>query len=557
MANYYDDNSELRFHLTNLGLEKAVALRERNYAQAATCPNAPSDFAAAMGAYEEKLRALGALCGGPITERAVEVDQVGAQFKDGKVILAPGTVENLEDIRKLGLCGVTLPREYGGLNFPVTVYSMMTEMVSRADASLQNLFGLQSIAQTICNFGSEEQKARFLPGFATGENDGAMALTEPDAGSDLQSAQLSARYDEARGVWLLNGIKHFITNGCSKVILVLARSEEGSKDGRGLSMFIAERCPQIRIHRIENKMGIHGSPTCELHFEDAPAQLVGQRRRGLTRYVMSLMNGARMAISSQAVGLAEAARRTAWEYTSKRIQFGKPLCEIPAVNEMLTRMDALTVAGRTLLYEACKYVDLRDACNAAVENGDDTLREEAKELGHLTDLLTPMTKAFNTEMANKVAYDGIQCHGGKGYMREHNAERYYRDARIMNIYEGTTQMQFVAAKGGIVKRVLKPLLDELEALPFTGEAAELARRVAKARQCSDETIAAELANNASEGRLDFIGSHLVRMETLVFVSYLLLRDTLKDSARLPLAKRFIWEFLPEVAYQAELVKTWL
>ena len=314
--------------------------------------------------------------------------------------------------REAGLTGVTLSKKYGGLNFPVTVYSMMTEVVSRADASLQNLFGLQSISQTIQKFGSEEQKSEYLPKFASGEYDGAMALTEPDAGSDLQSAQLSAVEDPARpGVWLLNGRKHFITNGCASVLLVLARSEAGTKDARGLSMFIARKCPEIHVRRIEDKLGIHGSPTCELEFTNAPAELVGQRRFGLIKYVMSLMNGARLAICSQAVGLAEAARRKAWDYASQRVQFGKKLCDIPPVRDMLERMDAQVMAGRSLLYETSKYVDLRDGYEerSLANRGDAEAKEKTKVYTKLTALLTPMSKFFTTEMANQVAYDAIQC----------------------------------------------------------------------------------------------------------------------------------------------------
>ncbi|HQL08448.1 MAG TPA: acyl-CoA dehydrogenase family protein [Lentisphaeria bacterium] len=553
--NFYLDNHDLAFHLKTPVVAELSRLRENDFKDAGTRPDAPVDENAALALYERWLAKVGELSAQKIAPRAAAVDREGVALQQNDVVFAPGTQENLRELVEAGLMGVMLPRRYGGLNLPVTVYSMMTEMVSRADASLQNLFGLQDIAETILLFGSDEQKARFLPRFASGELDGAMALTEPDAGSDLQSVQLAARYDEASGKWLLNGKKHFITNGCAKVLLVLARSEEGSKDGRGLSLFLAEKSPQITVPRLEDKLGIHGSPTCELQFNDAPAELIGQRRRGLTRYVMSLMNGARLAISSQAVGVAEAARRCAWDYTSKRSQFGKPLCDIPAVWEMLSRMDVLTAAGRTLLYETSACVDKRDALtqlNEAGAGNDDT-RNAEKAYGRLADLLTPMTKFFTTEMANQVAYDAIQCHGGKGYMRELNAERYYRDARIMNIYEGTTQMQVVAAIGGVMKQLLAPVMDELAALPFGEGLRPLAARIAAARRLSQECL--EMLNADDHGKLDLLARRMVRMESLIFVSLLLLRDAQRAPARRALAERFIWEFLPEVAMQATIVKT--
>lgn len=553
--NFYLDNPDLAFHLKTPVVAELSQLHENNFKDAGKFPGAPADADAALALYECWLNKVGELSAQKIAPRAAAVDQEGVALKQGEVVFATGTRDNLRELAEAGLMGVMLPRRYGGLNLPVTVYSMMTEMVSRADASLQNLFGLQDIAQTIYLFGSDEQKDYYLPRFASGELDGAMALTEPEAGSDLQSVQLTARFDEAGGKWLLNGKKHFITNGCAKVLLVLARSEEGSKDGRGLSLFLAEKSPQIVVQRLEDKLGIHGSPTCELQFNDAPAELIGQRRRGLTRYVMSLMNGARLAIGSQAVGIAEAARRCAWDYTRKRSQFGKPLCEIPAVWEMLSRMDALTAAGRTLLYETSACVDKRNALaqlNEAGDGNDDT-RDAEKTYARLADLLTPLTKFFTTEMANQVAYDAIQCHGGKGYMREHDVERYYRDARITNIYEGTTQLQIVAAIGGVMKQLLAPIMDELAALPYADALRPLAARVADARRLSQECLTMLSADDC--GKFDLLARRMVRMESLIFVSLLLLRDAHRDSTRRELAERFIWEFLPEVAMQATVVKT--
>ncbi|NLF60597.1 MAG: acyl-CoA dehydrogenase [Lentisphaerae bacterium] len=553
-GNYYTDNPDLAYHLHHVGLEEVVRLKEDNFRERGRHAGAPADYADALAQYERRLQQVGALCGERIAGRAMAVDQVGATYADGQVAFAPGTAANVADLKAVGVMGVLLPRAYGGLNLPVTVYSMMTEMVSQADASLQNLFGLQNIAQTIYLFGDDEQKKRYLPGFASGEDDGAMALTEPEAGSDLQSVTTTADYDEATGQWRLNGIKHFITNGCAKVLLVLARSEPGSRDGRGLSLFIVKSGPGVVIKRIEDKLGIHGSPTCEVHFQNAPGELLGKRRYGLTRYVMSLMNGARLAISAQAVGVAEAARTAAWKYARQRQQFGRTLDQIPAVWEMLTRQDALTVAARTLLYETSRYVDLRDAWAEWSERypEDADARETSKRYSRLADLCTPISKAFATEAANQVAYDSIQCHGGKGYMREQQVERLYRDARIMNIYEGTTQLQIVAAIGGLVKRVLDPTLDELAALPFSGGAAELAVRVAEAREVTAACLV--FVESDSSNRLDLAARRLVRMATLVYVSYLLLRDAMRDNARLTIARRFIWEFLPEVGMHDRVVR---
>ncbi len=547
--NFYNDNSDLQFHFNGFDFGEIVSLLDGEVA----------DVSSLVSDYLFRLEQLGELAGERISARALDVDLESCHCKDGVVQLPAGATENLRELREAGLTGVTLSSKYGGLNFPVTVYSMMTEIVSRADASLQNLFGLQSIAQTIQKFGSEEQKSEYLPRFASGEYDGAMALTEPDAGSDLQSAQLSAVEDPARpGIWLLNGRKHFITNGCASVLLVLARSEAGTKDARGLSMFIARKCPEIHVSRIEDKLGIHGSPTCELEFTNAPAELVGQRRFGLIKYVMSLMNGARLAICSQAVGLAEAARRKSWDYTSQRIQFGKKLCDIPPVRDMLERMDAQVMAGRTLLYETSKYVDLRDGYEerSLANRGDAEAKEKTKVYTKLTALLTPMSKFFTTEMANQVAYDAIQCLGGKGYMCEHEVERMYRDARILNIYEGTTQLQVVAAIGGVMTHVLDPVLDELEGIGHDDAVlAGLAAKVKAARGLMDEGIG--LVEGPLSSQSELLARRLVRMQVIVFTSLLMLRDVERDISRRASTIRYVNEMIPEVAMQLEIIKSYL
>jgi hypothetical protein len=429
---------------------------------------------------------------------------------------------------------------------------MMTEIVSRADASLQNLFGLQSIAETLNLFGSDEQKAANLPQFCTGEYDGAMALTEPEAGSDLQSVQTRATLGED-GVWRLNGIKHFITNGMAKMLLVLARSEEGSSDGRGLSMFLAHPCPELVVERIEDKMGIHGSPTCELHFNDAPVELVGRRRFGLIKYVMSLMNGARLAICSQAVGVAEACRQAAWAYCQERKQFKNPIAELPQVREMLTRIDVLAAASRTLLYNTSKWVDRRDSWRIYSERHPEDLqaKKNSADADRVCDALTPMTKAFNAENANRCAYDCIQCHGGKGYMRERPLERYYRDARIMNIYEGTTQMQVIAATAGIFKNSLDDIFTELDGFQYSEAAAKQLAEVNRVRKL---VLDAQHALAEAKESMELLSRRIVRGQTIVVAAMLLLKEGSLDAERMKVAERFIWEFLPEAEMHASIVK---
>ncbi|TAL18434.1 acyl-CoA dehydrogenase [bacterium] len=555
--NFFLDNKDLRFHLRNVDLEEVVRFRERDFRDALDFPDAPESFADALDSYEQVLKMLGELCGEFIAPRARSVDLEGAKLENGKVSYAKATVENLDVLKKAELLGVTLPRKYGGLNMPSTLYSMMMEMVSRADASLQNLVGLQDIGETIYRFGTEEQRMNYLPRFASGEVDGAMVLTEPEAGSDLQSVQLKATQDPKTGQWYLNGMKRFITNGCASVHLVLARSEEGTKDGRGLSMFVCEKTPGLKVRRIEEKLGIHGSPTCELQYVNVPAELVGSRRRGLTRYVMSLMNGARIAISAQAIGIAEAAYREALEYAGAREQFGKTIDNFPAVYEMLVRSKVNIVAARTLLYETTKYVDLRDNYEHWVDHGEpETVTAEVKErskfYSKVAAVLTPLSKACSTELANKVAYDGLQVHGGTGYMKDFNAERYARDARITNIYEGTTQLQHIAAIGGVTQRVLDPLMDEISHLPFQGKLRRLASAVDMGRERLKHAAAYVLSRDDSEYQL-LMATRLCNIETAIFSGYLLLRDAFADESRTPLAERYIREALPVVEQDCAVV----
>lgn len=544
MANYFHDYAKDRL-LDEARIKELLRLREPE----------GTDLDALYRDCLARLEQVGQLAAERVEPRATAVDDDGAQFHDGSVSYAHGTDENLRDLKEAGLMGVMLPREYGGLHLPVTVYSLMTQMLSRADASLQNLFGLQDIAQTIRLFGSDDQKQRFLPRFATGEFDGAMALTEPDAGSDLQSVQTSATLGED-GIWRIRGLKHFITNGCAKVLLVLARSEAGTRDARGLSLFIVQAGPAVVINRIEDKLGIHGSPTCEVQFNDAPAELLGQRRFGLIKYVMSLMNGARLAISSQAAGLAEAAQTLAHAYTAQRSQFGHTLDAIPPVADMLERIDAIAEAERALLLETCHYVDLRDAyeLRANANRADADARDKAKLYTKVAALMTPLTKFFNTEGANAVAYDTIQCMGGKGYMHERIAERYYRDARIMNIYEGTSQMQVVAATGGLMTHVIDPIVADLFASVADVPGAEATvARLRDAQTLTDETLA--LLAQQPSALLERLARHLLRMQTIVYVGLLLVRNARRDGDRLALAKAFVRHHLPDLhaARQAVLL----
>lgn len=532
MSNFFTDNPDLMFTLKNLDMEEIVALRENDYKQAEQFDYAPENYEDAMDNYKRVMTEIGEITGERIAPRSRQVDEEGPTFKDGVVKYHPLTDKNLQDLKDAGVMGVMLPRQYGGLNFPTTIYTMMTEMVARADASLQNLIGLQDIAETICEFGSEEQRQKYLPRFASGEADGSMDLTEPDSGSDLQSVRLKATKGED-GKWYLNGMKRFITNGCSKIHLVLARSKEGTVDGRGLSMFICEACPELKVRRIEHKLGIHGVPTAELQYNNVPAELCGQERRGLTKYVMSLMNGARVAISGQALGIAEAAYREAKKYASERVQFKQSIDQFPAIYDMLAKMKIKVTAARALLYETTRMVDLRYAYVAQDERG-----EKAKFYSKVAAVLTPMCKALATEIANQVAYDSIQIHGGTGYMHDFDVERYYRDARITNIYEGTTQLQVVAAIGGIMQRVLDPIISEMLGMSCEGFDPALLKKVGVMFAKQKEAVQF-VADKKDSAYHDLRARNLVENETFVFVSLLMLRDAKKDAKRLPLAERYI------------------
>jgi len=559
MSNFYSDNPDLQATLRRLDLARVVRLREDDYRQAGEFAYAPRDFEDALDSYERALAIAGDIAGEFVEPRAEDVDRAGSELVDGEVCYAPGIAQSLERLRQADLMGITLPRKYGGLNFPVSVSVMIVEMVSRADPALMNIFGLQDIGETVNKFADDEMKAAYLPRFASGEVTASMALTEPEAGSDLQNVQLKATLADD-GTWRLSGVKRFITNGCGQLSLVLARSEEGTTDGRGLSMFLYERDEHMRIRRLEDKLGIHGSPTCELQFDDAPALLVGERRRGLTTYVMSLMNGARIAIAAQAQGIAEAAYRAAAKYAQERVQFGAPIGELTAVRAMLAEMKVSLEAARALLYETALIVDMKEVLehriarltgDGAPEGAADelkALRAELKKYTRLAALFTPMAKACCTEMANTVAYESLQIHGGSGYMRDFAVERHSRDARITNIYEGTTQLQVVAAIGGVLGGTLAARLDEYDVEDF-GATPELLGRVRDARARLAEAIARVREQDDARYR-DFHARRLVEMAIDVSCGYLMLRAAQDDARKLLAARYFVDAMTARVAAAA-------
>ncbi len=540
MANFYEDNPDIRFHMDGLDLERVIRLREDDFAQKDNFPEAPADAEDAVENYKLVLDIVGEIAGDFVAPRAADVDAIGARFENGEVIYAPGTMEALDRMKKSDLMGFTLPREYGGLNMPKTVYSAATEIISRADASLMNIFGLQEIADTIAVFGSKDQKERYLPRFSSGEVMGSMALTEPDAGSDLQAVMLKATPDDD-GTWKLDGVKRFITNGCAQISLVMARSEEGTTGGRGVSLFIYERDEHMKIRRIEHKLGINGSPTCELQFNDAPAELLGKRKMGLVKYTMALMNGARLAVAAQAVGIAEAAWREADLYSKNRMQFKKRIREFSAIYELLTDMKTRIEAARTLLYETSKIVDLKEGCEEKAVHRPETardLRNDIKRFTKYSALLTPMVKAFAAETANSICYDALQVHAGVGYTKEFPVERLYRDARITNIYEGTTQLQVVAAIGGVMNGLASECVNTFEndcPLKDTGEIFETAQRMKGLL----EGAIAHVKNRQDKNFQEFHSARLVQTATEVVVSYLLLRDALRSDRKKKIAKLYI------------------
>ncbi len=525
MANFYTDTPELKHHLNHPLMRRIVELKERNYADKDKYDYVPMDFEDAMDSYDRVLEIVGELCGDIIAPNAEGVDHEGPTVAKGRVTYASGTQANLDAARKAGLMGMAMPRRFGGLNFPIVPYIMAADIVSRADAGFENLWGLQDCAETLYEFGNEDQHQRFLTRVCQGETM-SMDLTEPDAGSDLQSVMLKATYDEKENCWRLNGVKRFITNGDSDIHLVLARSEEGTHDGRGLSMFIYDkRDGGVDVRRIENKMGIKGSPTCELVYKNAKAELCGDRKLGLIKYVMALMNGARLGIAAQSVGLSQAAYNEALAYARDRKQFGKAIINFPAVYDMLSAMKAKLDASRALLYETARFVDVYKALDDIARERKLTPeeRQEQKKYAKLADSFTPLAKGMGSEYANQNTYDCIQIHGGSGFMKDYTCERLYRDARITSIYEGTTQLQTVAAIRYVTTGAYLAQIRTYEAAACAPGLESLKVRL---KEMADKFEAATARVNELKDQefQDFVARRLVEMAAFTIMGHLLVQE---------------------------------
>lgn len=525
MANYYTDHPEIEFHLSHPLMKRIVDLKERNYEDKDKFADAPVCYEDAIENYKRILDITGDVAANIIEPNSEDVDLEGPHLENGRMIYASKTYENLDATRKAGLWGVSMPRRYGGLNLPNTTFSMLSEIISAADAGFQNVWSLQSCIDTLYEFGSEEQRQKYIPRISAGETM-SMDLTEPDAGSDLQRVMLKATFDEENNCWRLNGVKRFITNGDSDIHLVLARSEEGTKDGRGLSMFIYDkRDGGVDVRHIEHKLGIHGSPTCELTYKNAKAELCGSTRLGLIKYVMALMNGARLGIAAQSVGVEQEAYNEALAYAKERAQFGKKIINFPAVYDMLSRMKAKLDAGRSILYQTARYVDIYKALEDIAR--DRTLTpEERKEMKHysrLADAFTPLAKGMNSEYANQNAYDAISVHGGSGFIMEYKCQRLFRDARIFSIYEGTTQLQVVAAiryvTNGTYLGIIKEMLEKEVAPEFQALKERVAKMVEKYEDAINYVKAA--GNNDLH---DFLARRLYEMTAEIIMSLLILDD---------------------------------
>ncbi|HAV23992.1 MAG: acyl-CoA dehydrogenase [Ignavibacteria bacterium GWA2_55_11] len=557
MPNYFLDNADIQFHFSRLDLREIAAMQEENYTQAKEFPEAPVDYDDAMTNYRKVLEVVGDLAGNRIAPRAAGVDHDGATLADGKVSYAPGTQRNVRELGQAELMGLIFPHTYDGLNFPFTIYMMAVEVMARADASLMNIFGLQDIGDTIKKFGTEKQRRQYLPEFSAGVSTGAMALTEPDAGSDLQAVKLQA-YQNGDGTWFLRGVKRFITNGNGELLLVLARSEPGTKDGRGLSLFVCRSGKTVKIRRIENKLGIHGSPTCELQFNDTPAELLGARKFGLIKYVFDLMYRARMGVSAQALGISQAAYDEAYRYAKDRVQFGKPIVSIPAVANMLIEMRVTLEANRSLFYSAAQCVDRKEKYEELAERlkseGKPFAEEaaKAKQAARVANLLTPMTKYVLTESSNRISYDALQIHGGTGYMKEFRVERLARDARITNIYEGTSQLQIVAASGQVTNDILREYFDDKEAKNYRGGLVMLAERLKEMRHIF-KTCLAYVMGKRDQSFVDVAAKDLVDLYSYLYVGYLVLDEAEEDARKVFIANRYILSALSQSRKCAESI----
>jgi alkylation response protein AidB-like acyl-CoA dehydrogenase len=593
MANFYRDNNDIQFLFKHTDLGTSAELCEEGFKFAGEFECAPANVDEAMQNYDMVLDSLGQLSAEFIAPRAEDVDRQGNELnEDGSVRRAEGIKGAIEKLGQAEVMGFTLPHRFGGLNFPNLVYSMAIEIVSRADAALMNIFGLQGIAETINAFASEEIKQQYLPDFAAGKVTGAMVLTEPDAGSDLQSIKVSGHdsekeqparvYQDAEGNWFIRGVKRFITNGCGEILLVLARSEHDISDGRGLSLYLVERGPWVKVRRLEDKLGIHGSPTCELFFNDAPAKLIGERQRGLITYVMSLMNGARIGIAGQSLGIAEAAFRVARDYAATRRQFGVTIEKLPAVRDMLIDMKIAIEASRALLYETSRVVDLHIGSDKRLGTNPPEDKAQAKQLKNDTrkykrfaSMLTPMSKYYCSEVCNKIAYDSIQVLGGSGYMRDYPCERYARDARITTIYEGTSQLQVVAAVRGVCSGTTEKFITELAGLDYDEKVKDLLEILAEGTGKMKESVA--FIKEQGNEYMDLYGRALVDIAIDLINGYLFCgQASTKVDMQVPIAensqagngqtvpikerkamvaRRYITKNAPKIAALAELIRT--
>ncbi len=581
MANFFRDNEDIQFLFSHIDVGKLAQICEENFRFASEFDYAPANADEAIQNYQLVLDSLGELAADFIAPRAEDVDRQGNILnEDGSVTRPKGIEESLEKLAQAEVMGFTLPHRFGGLNFPNLLYSMAIEIVSRADAALMNIFGLQGIAETINAFASEEIKQRCLPDFAAGKVTGAMVLTEPDAGSDLQSVKLRAFTDDNNN-WFLHGVKRFITNGCGEILLVLARSEPEISDGRGLSLFLVERGPWVKIRRLEEKLGIHGSPTCEMFFNNAPAKLIGEQQRGLITYVMSLMNGARIGIAAQSLGIAEAAYRVARDYAASRRQFGVAIEKLPAVRDTLIDMKIAIEAARALLYETSRIVDMEVGFIRQLETNPPEDKEQVRQLKadsrkckRMAGMLTPMSKYHCSEMCNRVAYDALQVLGGSGYMQDYACERHARDARITTIYEGTSQLQIVAAVRGVCSGRAENIINELAQQQFDPQLQDLLEKLSEGTQHLKSAIAF-VKENGNE-YMDLYGKALVDIAIDLINGYLLCGqastkvdmqvwvadESSNNGEKIPMkkrkamiARRYITKNAPKIAALAELIRT--
>jgi hypothetical protein len=550
MPNYFNDNSDLLHHFSRLDLRDAVRVLERDYQEAARYDFAPHTYEEAIALYRGALELVGDLSGNFIAPRAHSVDEEGASLHGGKVSYAAGTREALDKLADAGLMGVILPRQYGGVNFPATIYIMMIEMVSRADASLMTLFGYQDVGETIARLGTPEQKQEFLPLYASGEWTGATCLSEPGAGSDLQGVKLHA-YQDAGGQWRLRGIKHFISNGCGQVLVVLARSEPGTNNMFGLSLFVCHGDETVQVTRIEHKMGLNGSPTCELYFNDTPAQLLGKRRFGLIN-VLYILNHARFSVAAQGLGIAEAAYQEALRWCRERVQFGKTLYSMPAIGNILIDMRVAIEAGRSLLYWSTQWLDLRNKLEEEIAElkthgkaaGD--LQSRFDQAARYVDLLSPLVKYRVTEAANRVVYEALQLHGGMGYMREMPVERFARDVRITSIYEGATSVQVAGALRSVMNDVMADWFDDKEKRRIPSELDDLAGMLKSLRKTFLECLEA-VSTDGSPSVRDASGKDLCDMYADMITGYLLLEEAEESPRKTFIARRYIRKASAEAA----------